>query len=574
MLSLVCTLLMTTVAAPPAEATAPTKSADVVVVCPAPFEDALKPWLEYRRAQGHVVEVVPAIEAAEKIKARLHEAFKAEPKLSIVLIGDVEDRSAFNPAARTFAVPTHYAQAKINVLFGSEPTIATDNWYADFDDDGVPEAAVGRLPVDSAAELDKLTKRIIAYERSTDFGQWRRKINFVAGIGGFGYLADTAIESAAKSLLVAHLPPEYESTMTYASWRSPYFPGAKEFHDATVERFNEGCLMWVYIGHGGVRELDRFKTPDDKVHRIFDAGDVGKLQAWQPPIALFLSCYSVAFDARVDCLGEEMLRSEGGPIAVLGGSRVTMPYAMSILGQELMTTFFKGRAATVGQLLRDAKRGLALKPRTSDADKLFDAVAAAMMPMAADLKAQRVEHAQLFNLLGDPLLRLKHPEPILVRTPDERDIAARKDSPEQIVEPLVFDRDGVAQVVDQPHRTDPPAVAHFAAVERRFEGKLQLEVAARRDRLRWPIADRVKYDPAFDYQSDYKRTLHSLYEVYEEFDDLWTWIAPRFPTPGDYCIRAYVAGKNSFAMGAGQVRVVPAKAKPVATLQAEKPKTP
>ena len=46
MITLVCSLLIATTAAPP------TKPADVVVVCPATFEAALKPWLEYRRAQG------------------------------------------------------------------------------------------------------------------------------------------------------------------------------------------------------------------------------------------------------------------------------------------------------------------------------------------------------------------------------------------------------------------------------------------------------------------------------------------------------------------------------------------
>lgn len=560
MISLVCSLLIATTAAQPAQ------PADVVVVCPAPFEDALQPWLEYRRAQGHVVEVIPASDAPEKIKTRLRDAYKAEPKLSIVLVGDVENRSVFDPTARTVAVPTHYAQAKINVLFGSEPTIATDNWYADFDDDGVPEVAVGRLPVDSASELDKLTKRIIAYERSTDFGLWRRKINFVAGIGGFGFLADAAIESAAKSLLVAHLPPEYESTMTYASWRSPYFPGAKEFHATTLERFNEGCLMWVYIGHGGVRELDYFKTPDDKVHRILDVNDTGKLQAKQPPIALFLSCYSAAFDAKVDCLGEEMLRAEGGPIAVLGGSRVTMPYAMSILGQELMTTFFKDRAATVGHLLRDAKRGLALKPRTSDSDKLFDTVAAAMMPMAADLKAQRIEHAQLFNLLGDPLLRIKHPEPIeLTRGSDEPPILSLAPPP-----PIVNDS-SVELTVTAGSESHHLKVAARSAIS----GKGLIEFVPRRDWVYVRIDDRSKYDPQFDYHKEYLLNLRSYpFITMEGAIQSFGGLSQILTLPGDYYLRAYGEGETSFAMGAVRVKVVPAKPNSPAAETAAKPKAP
>lgn len=523
MLSIVCSLLLTTCAADPVAVEKP-RAADIAVVCPGPFEDALRPWLEYRRGQGHVVEVISNTGTPAQIKSKLHAAYRAEPKLSIVLVGDVDDKSPLHPGQRAYAVPAHFAEAKINVVFGSEPEIATDNWYADFDDDGVPEAAIGRMPVDSAAELDQLTKRIIAYEQSTDFGPWRRKINFIAGLGGFGAVADAALEGAAKTLLTNFLPPAYESTMTYASWRSPYFPGGEEFHDTVVRRFNEGCLMWVYIGHGARRDLDHFYTPDGKAHHIFRASDVGKLQAQkQPPFALFLACYSGAYDAPQDCLAEEMLRADGGPIAVLGGSRVTMPYAMSILGQELMTGFFEGRPATIGRLLLDAKRGLALKPRTSELDKQFDALASAMMPMAADLKAQRIEHLHLFNLLGDPLLRLKHPELIQVEAPSEV-------------------RAGEA----------------FAAnVSAPIAGRTDVELAIRRDRLRLPPKEeRENYipgPPVQYFRNDFKEATQAALPA-GSFEWL---LAPPAEVRGDYHVRVYVEGKNSFALGSAPVKVRP-----------------
>ncbi|MCE9603916.1 MAG: hypothetical protein K8U03_03335 [Planctomycetia bacterium] len=521
MLSLVCSLLLTTLAAEPA------RPADVMVVCPGPFEEALRPWIEYRQKQGHVVAMVSGEEKPTEIKARLRAAYAAEPKLSILIIGDVENPSPFNPSARTFTVPTHFETATINVLFGSEPTIPTDNWYADFDDDGVPEAAIGRLPVDSAYELHHFIKRIIAYEQSTDFGPWRRKINFIAGLGGFGPVADAALEAAAKTLITNYLPPAYVSTMTYASWQSPYFPGGEEFHETVVERFNEGCLMWVYIGHGGRREFDYFRTPDGKVHRIFSTADVAKLQAQKhPPIALFLSCYSGAYDAPQDCLAEEMLRREGGPIAVMSGTRVTMPYAMSILGQELMTGFFQQRPATIGQLLRDAKRGLALKPRTSDADKQFDALATAMMPMAADLKAQRIENLHLFNLLGDPLLRLKHPETVSIQAPSEV----------RAGEQVKFGT------------TSPIA------------GETFVEFDIRRDRLRLPPLERDTYDgkPPLQYKrNDFQEAQgRNASEAPAGVPADWS-LSTLLEDRGDYYVRVYVEGKDSFALGSSYVKVRP-----------------
>ena len=144
----------------------------------------------------------------------------------------------------------------MNVQYGSDPEIATDNWYADLDDDRVPELAVGRLPCDSAAELSCLVQRIIDYETSRDFGPWRRQVHFVAGLGGFGAMADAVLEAAAKSLIGDGIPSAYATTMTYGSWQSPYCPDPRQFQQVTIERFNEGSLFWVYMGHGELRAVD------------------------------------------------------------------------------------------------------------------------------------------------------------------------------------------------------------------------------------------------------------------------------------------------------------------------------
>ncbi|MGC3966241.1 MAG: C25 family cysteine peptidase [Pirellulales bacterium] len=174
------------------------------------------------------------------------------------------------------------------------------------------------------------------------------------------------------------------------------------------------------MGHGWRNEVDRLVAPDG-VRPIFSERDVPQLTAQpHPPLAVFLSCYSGAFDGPEDCLAETMLRADGGPIAVLAGSRVTLPYAMSILGQELMTAFFEREAIPeLGQVLWRAKRATVERPRTGDEDKQLDALAKTLMPEADDLDAQRREHLHLFNLLGDPLLRMPRPESVTLEAPRE-----------------------------------------------------------------------------------------------------------------------------------------------------------
>ena len=51
-----------------------------------------------------------------------------------------------------------------------------------------------------------MVDKILAYEPCGDFGHWRRQVHFVAGLGGFGPVADAVLEAAAKTLITAGVP--------------------------------------------------------------------------------------------------------------------------------------------------------------------------------------------------------------------------------------------------------------------------------------------------------------------------------------------------------------------------------
>src|SRR5262249_50272186 len=145
--------------------------------------------------------------------------------------------------------PTFYVPSKVTRYWGDPADIASDNPYADLDGDGIPELAIGRLTARTPAELQVMLNKILAYEDSRDFGPWRTRINFVAGEGGFGSVVDGLIETAAQRLITT-LPATYEPTMTSACWRSNFCPGPSDFHSCCLNRLNEGCLFWVFMGHG------------------------------------------------------------------------------------------------------------------------------------------------------------------------------------------------------------------------------------------------------------------------------------------------------------------------------------
>ncbi len=432
------------------------RPADAIVVCAEVLRPALKKWIAHRESQGHRLEWMSNEGSVEELDARITDRFAKSPFRSIVIVGDAISKT--RPSSLQTA--THMVKATVNVKWGSEPTIASDAPYADMDGDLLPEVAIGRLPADDAKELENLADRIIAYETETDFGPWRSKLNFVAGVGGFGAIADMALELTTKTFLTDGIPSAYLTSMTYGSWRSAYCPDPRDFHKTTLRRLNEGCLFWIYIGHGQRTYLDRVRVPG-QAHGIFSVKDAVKLDArTRPPIAIFLSCYAGAFDNRDDCLSEVMIKQPGGPIAVYSGSRVTMPYAMAVMSHSMLRLYFVEKQVTLGELIQRAKHELVTVPDMDDpADRhrtMLDKLAAVISPSRNMLAEERAEHVVLFNLLGDPLLRLPRPSKAKVVVPDEAragesiDVRIEGAVGEAVVE-LICRRDLTRKAV--PHRS-------------------------------------------------------------------------------------------------------------------------
>lgn len=408
---LVCASLTGTVWADPAntEQDAATPPADTLVICPPEFIEAMRPWFAHRTAQGHEIGVVTDTDSSEKIRETIRHTAQSGHLKTIVLVGDIPLHDATGQVISP-GVPTHRAQAKVNVLFGSEPHLATDNWYADLTDDGVPELAVGRLSCRDADQLKVIVAKTLAYENQATPGAWQRNLNFVAGVGGFGTLIDSMLEGATKKFLTDEIPPHFHAQVAYGSWQSPYCPDPREFRDEMLRQLNEGSLFWVYMGHGHPQNLDQIQVPGGQ-YPILSLTDVPLLRNQSTrPIAIFLSCYSGAFDATADCLAEHMVRAEGGPVAALAGSRVTMPYAMSVMGTEMLGQFFRERPETLGELILLSKREMVAAKENSGNRKMLDLLARMVSPKPGLLEEERREHVALFNLLGDPLLRLSHPE--------------------------------------------------------------------------------------------------------------------------------------------------------------------
>lgn len=439
-------------------------ASDVVVVCPPEWRDAMLPWAELRRDQDLSLDwVAPAETAADTRRQVLKVADSATRY--IVLVGDTP---VFGRKPAPTQVPTFYRAARVTAAHGSTPAIPTDLPYADLDDDDLVDVALGRLPVQTATQLRRLVERIIRYERSSDFGPWRRCLQLTGGVGGFGELVDGAIESVTRGVLTSVLPIDAKPQIAYASPGHPFCPGERSFPDAVWDRYTCGSRFWVYAGHGSVDRLDILERAADDAAELKTtiragaphggANSGGQAERWtarslldtesaarlhcQPsrsPIGVLLACYAGATDARVDCLAERMVLAEGGPVAVIAASRLTMPYGNAKFGLGLLDAVYNRRVRRLGDATRSAIRPLQQSERGGQQAEgagagaigwMIDGLAAMMSPAGSDLEAERREHAVLYQLLGDPLLSLRPPQPLsmTVQGPDTSENASAVDS--------------------------------------------------------------------------------------------------------------------------------------------------
>lgn len=386
-----------------------TQPYDTLVVVAPDLAPALDRWVDYRTNQGHRILVINGQRFAASNRDFIQRIVAMHREIkNLVLVGDAGDWTK----SPTELLPTDHVRAEVNFMFGSEMEIATDNTYADLNGDATPELNVGRIIATDAKELERYVDRVIQYESDSGDQQWRRRINLVAGLGGFGSVTDGLIESTAKQIITDKIPASYTTSVTYGSWQSPYCPDPRLFSQTAIQRFNEGCLFWIYVGHGDRQRLDKVRVPEKRFD-ILDGESAVSLNCRSgSPIAIFLACYTGAIDSSRDCLAEQMVKQPGGPVAVICGSRVTMPYAMSLLSIEMADQFFDGQCLTIGQLLRRSKVAM-IDPKPIAADdkyrQMIESMGQSLSPLPKQLNAEKREHLHLVNLLGDPLLRLRRP---------------------------------------------------------------------------------------------------------------------------------------------------------------------
>jgi hypothetical protein len=246
---------------------------------------------------------------------------------------------------------------------------ASDNHLADVDGDGVPDFAIGRLPVVSPSELLAYVAKLAAYE-VTPSGAWVDQALMLADeTGPNDGLTNFAADSNA---IVANLPAGYlpQSIVVtpggIAAARAALFAGLAS-----------GAGLVNYFGHAG---LDRLSSEG-----LLTTADVpGLANGPRLPLMTALTCDVNRFDVPgYSPLGQLLtLLPRGGAIAVWSSSGMSVHPEAKALAQTFTYSLANPANRRLGDVVQQALKRYAATPGLT-------------------------ETLDLYTLLGDPAILLK-----------------------------------------------------------------------------------------------------------------------------------------------------------------------
>lgn len=372
--------------------------AQYLVIAPPVFADGLDLLLDHRSKTFKV-----AVARTDDIAAKYGSGPEGVAKLLkrvgpkfVLLAGDAD------------TVPTFICKsAYVSDRFASDPDLATDYLYG---------AIAGRFPADSLEELQSMAARTVEYETTLASGRWQKRISFVTGEANFGTLIDDVLERQFNNVVTGNIPMAYDVETAYAKPSSKYCFYPPKFGANALRMINEGALFFAYVGHGYRDGFDDVRFKDD-VYPILEKKTVKEIDVREGlPIMVVIACSTGEFDSGIDCIGEEIFKRRRGPVAFIGGSRITQPYGNGLLGHKLVEQVFARKAPTLGEALWQAKA--AVVDKDDSALRLQADTIASTIQGPGSLEPMRSDVVRHYNLFGDPALKIRRP-------PEDIDLLAR-----------------------------------------------------------------------------------------------------------------------------------------------------
>ena len=299
-------------------------------------------WANYRRAQGLTVEVVDVEDIYDEFgygtlsSGSMRDFFsfaktnwQTAPKY-VLLLGDFsyDYRNFENRAFQNF-VPSK----RVDTLY--EET-GSDEALCDFNNDGLSEIAVGRIPARNAAQVTQAFNKMSTFEANLATA-YNRGAMFPSDVN------DTYDFSGLNQRVSNQLPPGISRTFLSRETTSKAM---------LLADINLGRYVVNYSGHGAAGSWNQ------EWINLTDATNLSNGTNYT--IFNMLTCMNGYFlRTDFDSLGEALLKApNGGAVAVWASTGKTTPDVQEVLATRFYNQLHLGSMTRFGDLIMDAKQNV------------------------------------------------------------------------------------------------------------------------------------------------------------------------------------------------------------------------
>lgn len=317
----------------------PGNGANLIVLTRPVFMPGLEPLVTLRRQQGLKVALVDVEDvydefnygekSAAAIRAFLGYAstqWKVKPGY-VLFAGEASyDARDYLGLGDTDLVPT-------KLIDTPYMETASDDWLADFDNDGAADLRIGRLPMRTAEEAAAMVAKIVGYD-----GQSSAAAALLVADQNEGYDFEAATHQL-RGLIPA--PVEVSELMRGQL-------DAASARAQLLAALAAGPRVVNYSGHGS---LDVWRG-----NLLTNADALGSSNGERLSVFVMMTCLNGYFhDPALDSLAESLLKAErGGAVAVWASSGMTQPAGQTVMNQAFYRLLF-GSSVTLGEAAMRAK---------------------------------------------------------------------------------------------------------------------------------------------------------------------------------------------------------------------------
>ena len=322
-------------------------------------------WANYRTGQGVTVKVVDVEDVFDEFNFGNSGALSIKefiafaennwqtPPAYVLLIGDATyDPRNYLGTGFWNLVPTKM----VDTLFSET---GSDEFLTDFNNDGLAEIPIGRIPARSSAQVTLALNKVTTFEQNLSQAVSRGALCVSDLPEGYDF-------SALCNRVFSELSADFNKTFLNR--------GDADAHNQLMSSLNAGKYIVNFSGHGTV-------TSWTSASGFLNSSHVSQLtNASNLTLFTMLTCLNGYFVEPGTSFGESALFApNGGAVAAWASSGLTTPDVQEIMARRFYGKLSEGNIPRLGDLVNDAKT---------------------VIPFGRDVRLS-------WALLGDPMLKVK-----------------------------------------------------------------------------------------------------------------------------------------------------------------------